>query len=76
MISDGRYIFDRMEEGLYVLTAPGGEIALPSLPAGAKEGDTIVSKGGELFVDTVDTEARRLRIEEKRKALFNPHDGK
>lgn len=77
--ADGqRVVLDRFEENLAVLTGENGvdiSAARSELPIDAAPGDTLVWRQGRWQADADDTQARRLRIAEKRRRLFRKNGG-
>ncbi len=66
-------MLDRFEEGLAVLTGDDGadfSTRREDLPTEARPGDSLVFLEGRWVVLPEETEARRLRIAEKRRRLF------
>lgn len=68
-----RYTIDRIE-GEYAVCETEAKnhiaISLEKLPDSVKEGDVIVSKGEVYEIDHGETQARRRRIREKMRNLF------
>jgi hypothetical protein len=72
-VSDLKYSVDRIEEGFAVCEDENGKtvnIEIGKLPEGVKEGDLISVDNGEAVILAEETEARRKKLEEKRRALF------
>ena len=68
-----RAVLDRFEEGLAVLTGDDGAdfcARREDLPTEARPGDSLVFRAGHWAALPEETEARRLRIAEKRRKLF------
>ena len=68
-----KLIIDRIEEITAYCEDPSGnilEIDRTSLPAGASEGDILISEDGVIRIDTNATEERRNRIRNKMKGLW------
>lgn len=66
-------VLDRFEEGLAVLTGDDGEdfsARREDLPTEARPGDSLAFLEERWVVLPEETEARRLRIAEKRRRLF------
>lgn len=68
-----KYTIDRIE-GEYAVCETEEKnhisISLEKLPASVKEGDVIISKGECYEIDHQETQARRVRIREKMRNLF------
>lgn len=72
-VIDLKYSVDRIEEGFAVCEDENGKmlnINTDNLPEGVKEGDIISVDDGEAVILTEETQARRKKLAEKRKALF------
>ena len=72
-VSDLKYSVDRIEEGFAVCEDENGKTVnfeIGKLPEGVKEGDLISVDNGEAVILTEETEARRKKLAEKRRALF------
>ena len=72
-VSDLKYSVDRIEEGFAVCEDENGKavnLEIGKLPEGVKEGDLISVDNGEAVILTEETEARRKKLAEKRRALF------
>ena len=72
-VSDLKYSVDRIEEGFAVCEDEKGEtvnIETDKLPEGVKEGDIISIDNGETIILAEETEERRKKLAEKRRALF------
>ena len=68
-----RYIIDRIEDGIATLENEEGrmeEYPAESMPKGAKEGDCLVFSDEGFVRDEDATKARRERILELRRSLF------
>ncbi|MBR0350137.1 MAG: DUF3006 domain-containing protein [Clostridia bacterium] len=68
-----KYSVDRIEEGFAVCEDENGKtvnIEIGKLPEGVKEGDLISADNGEAVILAEETEARRKKLAEKRRALF------
>ncbi len=68
-----KYSVDRIEEGFAVCEDENGKtvnIEIGKLPEGVKEGDLISIDNGEAVILTEETEERRKKLAEKRRALF------
>jgi len=68
-----RYTIDRFEENFAVCETEAGNqisIGLDRLPDGVREGDIIVLTGETYEIDRGETLARRKRIREKMRNLF------
>ena len=68
-----KYSVDRIEEGFAVCEDENGKtvnIETDKLPEGVKEGDLISVDNGEAVILAEETEARRKKLAEKRRALF------
>ncbi len=68
-----RAVLDRFEEGLAVLTGDDGadfSARREDLPSDARPGDSFAFREGRWVALPEETEARRLRIAEKRRRLF------
>lgn len=72
-VSDLKYSVDRIEEGFAVCEDENGKtvnIETDKLPEGVKEGDIISIDNGETIILAEETEERRKKLAEKRRALF------
>lgn len=68
-----KYSVDRIEEGFAVCEDENGKtvnIEKEKLPENVKEGDLISIDNGEAVILTEETEERRKKLAEKRRALF------
>ncbi len=68
-----KYSVDRIEEGFAVCEDENGKtvnIEKEKLPESVKEGDLISVDNGEAVILTGETEERRKKLAEKRRALF------
>ncbi len=70
---DLKYSVDRIEEGFAVCEDENGKtvnIETGKLPEGVKEGDLVSINDGEAVILKDETEERRKKLAEKRRALF------
>lgn len=68
-----KYSVDRIEEGFAVCEDENGKtvnVETGKLPEGVKEGDLVSIDGVETVILAEETEERRKKLAEKRRALF------
>jgi hypothetical protein len=73
------YTIDRVDSGIAVCenleTGKSIEIAMTSLPKGAKEGDVIRKDGDGYIIDSALTEQRKTELSDRLDRLFKKHNG-